>query len=81
MNHEPSDTQLQRCLLMGWTHIGDGFFAKDDYIGWFEQRNFRKVYAPGKQQTLLPANSASHQARLNDPGSGSTFVPSDHGAP
>lgn len=81
MSHEPSQTQIDRCLLMGWIHIGDGFFAKDDYIGWFEQRNFIKAYAPGKQHTLNMENPPVLRAGSNDRALTGTLAPSSRSAP
>lgn len=39
---EPTKDQLENCKSMGWDYLGDGIFAKDDSIGWFEGRHFVK---------------------------------------
>lgn len=76
MSAIPTDKQLKNCLLSGWMHLGDGFFGKDDWIGWFEGGKFEKVYAPPSQGLTNAAKSASEQHRLNDLGPiGATVLP------
>lgn len=42
----PSERQLQRCELLGWTYLGDGLFAKADRLGWFEDGHFKCEVVP-----------------------------------
>lgn len=81
MNGEPSDAQLKNCLVMGWAHLGDGLFAKDDYLGWFEQRTFVKVYAPGKRTQSDSQNPHIERSGLNDRGHACASTSPDRGAP
>lgn len=81
MSTEPTETQLTNCLLMGWMHAGDGFFTKGDYIGWFEQRNFIKVYAPDRKHHLQAEKPHTEQSGLNDLGQGGVSIPVSGSAP
>jgi len=39
---EPTPEQLERCKAVGWEYLGDGFFVKNEVMGWYEGRNFVK---------------------------------------
>lgn len=43
INTTPNENMLRNCKAMGWEYLGDGVFAKGDFIGYFVDRNFVKV--------------------------------------
>ena len=40
--NEATPEQIERCKLMGWEYIGDGFFERGEQMGWFDGRSFVK---------------------------------------
>jgi hypothetical protein len=39
---QPSKKQIEQCALMNWIYIGDGYFARGDELGWFENGDFKR---------------------------------------
>jgi hypothetical protein len=42
MIQEPTQKQINNCILAGWEYLGDGLFAKDDVLGYFTKEGFKK---------------------------------------
>ena len=41
---EPTAKQIAAAQGMGWVYIDDCLFVKGDWIGWFEESGFKKVF-------------------------------------
>lgn len=39
----PTPQQIENTLGMGWEYLGDGIFAKNDELGYFTKRGFRRA--------------------------------------
>lgn len=39
---EPTPKQIEIAELMGFEYIGDGWFVKGEFFGWFTEKGFHK---------------------------------------